>query len=142
MNITDISQLVLLDKYQPGQVLLAIVAVQDEILSRDPQAGQRITAEEALSLKPFSRLLKRLDKMRVLDTQEGPRRKPHRLRVEYDEMTALRLFYGRLLETTNQDEDEVNLRTTLGRFHQPSLNIERRIKLPAVKTAGKQTTLL
>jgi len=111
-------------------------AVQTELLHRNPQAGQRWTTAEALSLKPLKKLLKKVDTLVERDKKplkpKKPVRgrprppKPHRLRLDYDELTTVRFYYARLLAC---DPDNGYLASVLGRLHQPSLSLESHIDL-------------
>ncbi|RZK19556.1 MAG: hypothetical protein EOO56_13960 [Hymenobacter sp.] len=58
------------------------------------------------------------------------KRKPHRLRIAFDEMTTIRLYYARLLATLEDNShDQLLLVDALGRFHQQSTALESQIHL-------------
>jgi hypothetical protein len=147
-----LNQLVLLDRGQAWLVHMALQSVQRELLRRDPDQGQRLSTAEALSLRPLGALLKRLDQLRQRDRvplkpatpgrkQRPP--KPHRLRLPYDQLTTVRLFYARMLANAAASPDLHNvLATVLGRFHQPSLSLETHINLYPANGPGYQYNFL
>jgi hypothetical protein len=136
MNLEPLIQYAELDRNMASPLHSSLEAVQTELLHRNPQAGQRWTGTEALTVKPLKKLLKKVDKLvqrdqKPLKPQKVVRGrrvppKPHRLRLDYDELTVVRLYYARLLAT---DPDNYYLVGVLGRLHQPSLNLETHIDL-------------
>lgn len=136
MKLPNLTQLVLLDCGHALALAQAVHGVQDEILTRDPFQGQRMCPVEALVLKPLSRLSRRL--LALYERDRGPRPRPrHRLRVEYDELVAVRLLYTRLLATAGEAAERDQLAVALGRLHQPSLNLESHICLDSMNRLGK-----
>jgi hypothetical protein len=140
MNLPHLTQTVLLDRGFAVLLDNALFELQDELTHQDVDV-QLLTLAEALSLKPLTRLRKRLAPL-VLKERNPPappaqsqRRcrpkppRPHRLRVEYDELAVIRLHYARLLTTTTGKNYPYLLATALACFHQPSLTLESRIRL-------------
>lgn len=144
MQLPHLTQHVLLDRGMARVAARYLLAVQRELLCRDPHAGHLLSTAEALSLKPLNSLIRRLEKLSERDLGPAPKKhKPRLLRVEYDEMATLRLYYGRMLASaacTPENHDQ--LATVLGRFHQPSLNLETHIRLPSPTGPGCQTSWL
>lgn len=150
MKLPHLTQVVELDRGMAHLVRAALHAVLYELLTRDPQLGCRLGTTEALSLTPLEALRRRVDALARRDEQplkppaKGRRRnppKPHRLRVPYDQLTTLRFYYARLLHTASP-ETLAYLASALGRFHQPSLTLERHIQLTPPTGPGCQTTYL
>jgi len=87
--------------------------------------------QTAFVLKPFARLLTRLRRRYQVELYQTPRpgKRPrlNRVRLEYDELVAVRLYYLHLLEQLPQAPQ---LPVVLGRFHQKSCNLEPHIWLP------------
>lgn len=154
MSYAHLRQIVLLDRGMACQLHQPLENIQRELLGRDPHIGQRWTPEEALSLKPLAKLLKRLHTLSLRDLaplrrpmpycrQKVRPPRPHSLKVEYDEMTTVRLYYARLLASASYDPEAYDfLATVLGRFHQRSLNLESHIRLPSPTGPGCQSILL
>lgn len=152
MKLPHLSQRVNLNRGQAQPLYDALEQLQHELLHRNPAAGRRWTAAEALSLQPLGRLTKRVHLVALRDLQplrpappSGRRQppKPNRLRVEYDELTTVRLYYARLLASAAPYPDaHLVLTAILGQFHQPSLNLESHIRLPPPAGPGRQAWLL
>jgi hypothetical protein len=144
MKLPHLTQHVLLDRGMARVVTYYLLAVQRELLCRNPDAKQLLSTAEALSLKPLSSLIRRVEKLSERDFSPAPKKpKPYLLRVEYDEMATVRLYYGRMLASAAcTPENHTQLATVLGRFHQPSLNLETHIRLPAPTGPGCQTSWL
>jgi hypothetical protein len=109
----------------------ALNTVYQELLYRDIDQ-QRWTTPEALSLKPLAKLTQRLQGLALMELQPRPpgTPKPHRLRIAFDEMTTIRLYYARLLATLEENSHEqLLLAGVLGRFHQQSTSLESQIHL-------------
>jgi hypothetical protein len=150
MDLLHLTQHVLLERGQAAPLYGALAGVQAELLHRNPKAGQRWSTTEALSLQPLATLTKRVlglairDQVPLKPAKPGRRRKPprpHRLRVKYDELATVRYYYARLLATVAHCSDEhPHLVAILGRFHQPSLNLESHISLVAAVGPGCQTS--
>ena len=155
MKLPHLTLPVLLDR---GFALLLYDALGqlEAELHRDLKA-RRLSAMGALTLKPLTQLLKRLPALVVKDdTPPKPRPlflggrkrkppkppKPHKLRVEYDEMAVVRLYYARLLATHRSPTHYYLLATALACFHKPSLTLESHIKLPTQPEPGCQASFL
>jgi hypothetical protein len=109
----------------------ALNTVYQELLYRDINQ-QRWTTPEALSLKPLAKLTQRLQGLALMELQPRPpgTPKPHRLRIAFDEMTTIRLYYARLLATLEENSHEqLLLAGVLDRFHQQSTSLESQIHL-------------
>ena len=128
--------LVLLDRGQAGLVAYYLDAEQLGVLFREPNQGQLMSMAESLALAPAEALLKKLDKLVARDQKPAPKKpRPHRLKVTYAEMVAVRLYYARMLASAGAyPEHRDVLATVLGRFHAPSLALERYIALPSPTT--------
>jgi hypothetical protein len=136
MDFDHLVQYAELDRGMATLLHQALDAVQTELLHRNPKAGQRWTIPEGLSVKPLKTLLKKVDKLVQRDKKPlKPRKpvrgrlrppKPHRLRLDYDELLVVRLHYTLLLAS---DPDSYYLASVLGRLHQPSLSLESHINL-------------
>jgi hypothetical protein len=131
--LPHLTQLVLLDRGQAGVIAYYLDAEQQGVLLLDPDAGQRMSLAESLALVPVEALLKKLDKLVTRDQAPAPcKPRPHRLKVPYAEMVAVRLYYARMLASAGAyPEHRDVLASVLGRFHAPSLALERYIALPS-----------
>jgi hypothetical protein len=114
----------------------ALNIVYQKLLYRDIDQ-QRWTTPEALSLKPLAKLTQRLQSLALMELQ--PRlpgiSRPHRLRIAFNEMKTICLYYARLLATLEENShDQLLLAGTLSRFHQQSTSLENQIHL--VPTSG------
>ena len=154
LDLPHLSQQIELDRGMPLHKALTLVS--KELLYRNPQAGQRLTITETLSLRAMSKVLKRVDGLQQRDkvvvvpppaaNARRPKKpkppRPHRFTLKYDELAIVRFYYARLLATAADDMDRQNyLATVLGRFYQPSLNLESHIDLSAPTGPGCQTSL-
>lgn len=131
MNLPHLSRRVELASGMAVLLYNALNTVYQELLYRDIDQ-QRWTTPEALSIRPLAKLTKRLQNLALIELQ--PRSpgipKPHRLRVAFDEMTTIRLYYARLLATLEEDShNQLLLVGALGRFHQQSTSLESQIHL-------------
>jgi hypothetical protein len=125
--------LVLLDRGQAGPMAYYLDAEQLGVLLLDHDQGQRMSLAESLALAPVESLLKKLDKLAARDQQPAPKKpRPHKFKVTYAEMVAVRLYYARMLASAGAwPEHRDVLATVLGRFHGPSLALEHYIELPS-----------
>jgi len=131
MKIPHLSRRVELASGMAVLLYNALNMVYQELLYRDIDQ-QRWTTPEALSIKPLAKLTQRLQGLALMELQPRPpgTPKPHRLRVSFDEMTTIRLYYARLLATLDENpHDQLLLAGALGRFHQQSLALESHIHL-------------
>lgn len=139
MLLPALTQTVLLDRGMAHLVHAYLEAEQRALLRRNV-AQRRLSTTEALSLAPLAKLLRDLDRLHQRDlvprkaparTPKKPRpAKPHKLRVAYPEMATIRLYYARLLASAGCHSANYHLlATALGRFHQPSLQLESHIDL-------------
>jgi hypothetical protein len=131
MKLPHLSRRVELDSGMAVLLYTALNTVYQELLYRDIDQ-QRWTTPEALSLKPLARLTQRLQGLALMELQPRlpGKHKPHRLRIAFDEMTTIRLYYARLLVTLEDNfHDQLLLVGALGRFHQQSTSLESQIHL-------------
>ena len=131
MKLPHLSRRIELDDGMAMLLYNALNAVYQELLYRDIDQ-QRWTTPEALSLKPLAKLTQRLQALALMDLQPRSlgKHKPHRLRIAFDEMTTIRLYYARLLATLeDSSHDQILLVGALGRFHQQSAFLESQIHL-------------
>ena len=144
MKLPHLTQLVLLDRHMPRVVHHYLGMEQRALLKRDPTQGQRLSTVDALALAPIQRLLQRLATLQLRDEWPAPKKpRPHRLKVDYAEMTAVRFYYARMLASAACHPDShCLLATALGRFHQPSLNLESHVRLASPTFYGPQLELL
>ena len=157
--LDHLAQRVQLHRGQAATIHPYLVRVQQSLLLRDLDRGPRLSAAQVLSLKPLAALIKRLDRLILRDQAPAPSRPPsrstrrkarkpaepkaHQLRVPYDELTTVRLYYGALLASAAHcPYRHTELATVLMQFHQPSLNLEQHIALPPPAGPGCQTMLL
>jgi hypothetical protein len=138
MKLPHLSRRVELDSGMAVLLYNALNTVYQELLYRDIDQ-QRWTTPEALSLKPLAKLTQRLQGLALTELQPRlpGKHKPHRLRIAFDEMTTIRLYYARLLATLEDNShDQLLLAGALGRFHQQSTSLESQIHL--MPTSGRR----
>ena len=131
MKLPHLSRRVELDNGMAVLLYTALNTVYQELLYRDIDQ-QRWTTPEALSLKPLAKLTQRMQALALMDLQPRSlgKYRPHRLRIAFDEMTTVRLYYARLLVTLeDSSHDQLLLVGALGRFHQQSTSLENQIHL-------------
>lgn len=131
MRLPHLSRRIELDNGMAVLLYNALNTVYQELLYRDIDQ-QRWTTPEALSLKPLAKLTQRLQGLALMDLQPRSlgKHKPHRIRIAFDEMTTVRLYYARLLATMEENShDQLLLAGALGRFHQQSTSLESQIHL-------------
>jgi hypothetical protein len=131
MKLPHLNRRVELDTGMAVLLYTVLNTVYQELLYRDIDQ-QRWTTPEALSLKPLAKLTQRLQALALMDLQPRSlgKQKPHRLRIAFDEMTTIRLYYARLLATREHNShDQLLLAGALGRFHQQSTSLENQIHL-------------
>ena len=132
MELPLLTKDVLLDRHQAAHVAYYLGAEQAAVVYLNPDEKQRMSALETLSLAPLKKLLQKLDRLAWLDERPAPKKaRPHKLKVKAAEMVVVRLYYARMLASAAADPDTaLILAEALGRFHQPSLSLERHIDLP------------
>ena len=128
MKLPHLDQIVLLERGEAGLLARAVAVLVQDVT----QATRPVPYLEMLTFTPFCNLGKKLlqHHRREQLTPARPKRfpKPKQLRVTYDQLVALHHRSFALNYCNLSEEENLQLRTILGKFQQKALNLSQWIR--------------